>query len=222
MSLYIVGTPIGNLEDITQRAVRILGEVDFIIAEDPSHTRKLLNHLELSKKVVKHHQQSKPSETAAIVARLSAGESAALVTDAGTPGVSDPGGVLVAEARLNDIDIVPIPGVSAVTTLLSVAGMPTDSYLFIGFLPKKKGRATLMKELAGLDVPLVIFESPMRIGKTARELAELLGEDRRVVMGRELTKVHEEVISTTLGELAEKYSTQPAKGEITLVVEAPK
>lgn len=220
MSLYVVGTPIGNLEDITQRAVRILSEVDFVVAEDPTHTRKLLTHLSLSKKLIKHHQQSRPAETTAIVKRLLAGESAALVTDAGTPGIADPAGVLVSEARRAGVDIVPIPGVSAVTALLSVTGILTDSYLFIGFLPKKKGRATLIRELSGMDVPIVIFESPLRSARTARELAAVLGEGRKVIVGRELTKVHEQVWDTTLGEMSEVYENQPPKGEITLVVAA--
>jgi 16S rRNA (cytidine1402-2'-O)-methyltransferase len=217
--LYIVGTPIGNLEDITLRAIRILGEADLIIAEDPSHTKKLLNHLGIAKPVVKYHEQSRPSDIASIVKRLAAGETGALVTDAGTPGVSDPGGALVAAAREAGVDIVPIPGVSAVTALLSVAGIPTDSYFFVGFLPKKKGRATLMGELTGLDVPIVIFESPMRIAKTCLELAAALGETRRVIIGRELTKLHEEVWSTTLDEAAKRYAEEQARGEIVLIVD---
>jgi len=215
--LYIVGTPIGNLEDITLRAIRILGEVDFIIAEDPSHTQKLLHHLGVSKPVIKHHQQSSPAETEKVLKKLVDGESAALVTDAGTPGVSDPGGVMVEAAREAGVETIPIPGVSAVTTLLSVAGIPTDTYFFVGFLPKKKGRMTLLKELAGLDVPIVIFESPMRIGKTCAELAAALG-NRKVVIGRELTKLHEEVWSTTLEEAAVKYSKAVVKGEIVIIV----
>ena len=217
--LYIVGTPIGNLEDITQRAVRILGEVDFVIAEDPSHTGKLMQHLGIKKPLVKFHEQSNPSDLEMIVKRLKAGETAALVADAGTPGVADPGGVLVEAARNKEIEVVPIPGVSAVTTLLSVAGIPTDSYLFIGFLPKKKGRMTLMKQLADIDVPIVVFESPMRMAKTCQELGAALGEDRQVIIGRELTKLHEEIVETTLGDAAVIYTKTPPKGEFVMIVD---
>jgi 16S rRNA (cytidine1402-2'-O)-methyltransferase len=203
---------------VTLRAIRILNEADFIIAEDPGHTRKLLNHLGLSKKVVKYHQQSKPGEIDAIVHKLAEGESGALVTDAGTPGVADPAGTLVERAREAGIEVVPIPGVSAVTALLSVAGIPTDTYMFIGFLPKKKGRATLMQEMAGVDMPMVLFESPMRLGKTCIELAAVLGSERKLIIGRELTKVHEEIIVTTLSEAAEEYKNLPPKGEVTMIV----
>jgi 16S rRNA (cytidine1402-2'-O)-methyltransferase len=218
MSLYIVGTPIGNLEDITYRAARVIAEADFVVAEDPNHTRKLLNHLGLTKKLVRYHQQSRPAELAQIIGRLAAGESCALVTDAGTPGVADPAGLLVAEARKAGIDVVPIPGVSAVTTLLSVAGIPTDSYMFIGFLPKKKGRATLMTEMANIGVPMVLFESPNRIAKTCLELSKYLGEEREVIIGRELTKVHEEIVKTTLVAAAARWAKVAPKGEITLIV----
>jgi len=221
MTLYIVGTPIGNLEDITKRAERILSEADFVIAEDPLHSLRLLDNLGLKKSVLKYHQQSSPREIEAVMKRLVAGENGALVTDAGTPGVADPGGVLVEAARLAGVAVVPIPGVSAVTTLLSVAGIPTDSYLFIGFLPKKKGRMTLMQQLSDLDVPIVVFESPMRMAKTCQELAAALGEDRRVIIGRELTKMHEEVIDTTLAEAAVAYAKAQPKGEFVMVVDRP-
>lgn len=216
--LYIIGTPIGNLEDITLRAARTLGEVDFVIAEDPSHSGKLLKHLGVSKPMVKIHQRSKPAELRRVIERLKQGEDAGLITDAGTPGVADPGGVLVEICREEGIDIVPIPGVSAVTTLLSVAGVPTDSYLFVGFLPKKKGRSTLLKELSNIDIPLVFFESPMRLGKTLGELSEILGQNRILVIGREMTKLHEEIVSTTLGAGALRYAAKPPKGEIVFLV----
>lgn len=216
--LYVVATPIGNLADITLRAIRVLEEVDFIVAEDPTHTGKLLKHLGIIKPYVKHHQQSRAEETQRIVKRLAAGETAALVTDAGTPGIADPAGELVAEARRAGIKIVPIPGPSAVTALLSVAGMPTDSYMFIGFLPKKRGRSTLLQEMADIDMPMVIFESPNRMAKTMRELAAVLGGDRTIVIGRELTKLHEEVMVTTLSLAADKYEKAIPKGEFVVVV----
>lgn len=216
--LYIIGTPIGNLEDITLRAIRTLEEVDFVIAEDPSHSGKLLKHLGISKPMVKIHQQSKPTDIKRVVERLKSGETAGLITDAGTPAIADPGGVLVESCREEGINIVPIPGVSAVTTLLSVAGVPTDSYLFVGFLPKKKGRSTLLKELSTIDIPLVFFESPMRLGKTLMELSAVLGPNRLLVIGRELTKLHEEILSTTLEAGATKYKTTPPKGEIVFLV----
>src|SRR5690606_36447802 len=149
--LYVVGTPIGNLDDISYRAINTLKTVDVIVAENPDHTRKLLSHFEIKNQVIRFHQQTKPESRKAIVNRLVAGEDMALVTDAGTPGISDPGGHLVSDAREAGVEISVIPGPSAVTAILSVCGMPTDTYMFIGFLPKKKGRMTLMDELANLD-----------------------------------------------------------------------
>ena len=216
--LYVVGTPIGNLNDISYRAINTLKSVDVIVAENPDHTRKLLSHFEIKNQVIRFHQQTKPESRKAIVDRLVAGEDMALVTDAGTPGISDPGGHLVSDAREAGVEISVIPGPSAVTAILSVCGMPTDTYMFIGFLPKKKGRMTLMDELANLDVPIVLFESPMRVAKTCKELADKLGNNRRLVIGRELTKMHEEIVNTTLGEAAKHYQEHQPKGEFVLVI----
>lgn len=217
MTLYVVATPIGNLEDMTHRAVRVLGEVDTVLAEDTRQTRKLLSHYNLTTPVQTVHQHTNQTQLDKLADQLAAGKNFALVTDAGTPGVSDPGGQLVATARLAGVEVVPIPGPSAVTTLLSVAGIPTDSFLFIGFLPKKKGRQTLWQELAGLDVPIVIFESPHRIIKTLEDILEHLG-DRRVIVGRELTKLHEEVFDATATEAMAHWQGKEPKGEFVLIV----
>lgn len=216
-TLFVVATPIGNLQDITFRAVEILKTVDLIAAEDTRQTKKLLNHYDIGTPLISLHQHSAPAKIAGLVDRLIKGESIAVVSDAGTPGIADPGQPLVAAARQSGISIVPIPGPSSVTTLLSVAGVPTDSFMFVGFLPKKKGRASLWQEIAGLSVPVVLFESPNRIVKTLQEITLHLG-DRPVVVGRELTKLHEEIRHGSASNLAEYYSHQSAKGEFVLVI----
>lgn len=215
--LFVVATPIGNLEDITLRALRILKEVDLIAAEDTRHTKKLLNKYSISTPLVSFHQHSSDAKAHQIVEKLKTGAQVALVTDAGTPGISDPGGVLVKAAQAADIKIIPVPGPSAITAVLSAAGIPADSFLFMGFLPKKKGRTTLWREMKGLDVPIVLYESPNRVVKTLQEIVEHLG-DREVIIGRELTKIHEEILKDTAQNLLKHFTARSPKGEFVIVI----
>lgn len=203
-TLYIVATPIGNLEDLTFRALRILKEVNLIACEDTRHTRVLLEHYKIKKPLVSFHQHSKLQKIQFLITELSSGKDIALVSDAGTPGLADPAGVLIDEAIKSKIKVEPIPGASALTALIAVAGMPVEKFIFLGFLPKKKGREKLQKFIAQSEIPVVFFESPNRILKTLRELAPILG-GRPVVVGRELTKKFEEIyrdeISTILPQI---------------------
>lgn len=215
--LYIVATPIGNLEDITLRAIRILKEVDFIFAEDTRVTKKLLNHLEIDKVVYRYDEHTKMHQIPNIVNMLENGNKIALVTDAGTPCISDPGYELVDEALKKEIKVVPIPGASAMTAAASVAGISTRRFCFEGFLPKKKGRQTLLKSLASEERTIIIFESPFRIEKTLRDIEEHIGV-REVVIVREITKIYEEILRGTTTELIEKLEKKPIKGEIVLLV----
>jgi len=220
--LYIIATPIGNLEDITMRALRILGEVDFILAEDTRVTRKLLNHYEIKTKTISFHEHSKPEIYEKIAENLSEGKSFALVTDAGTPGVSDPGAKLVNYVRANlpEIKIEPIPGASALTTLLSVSGILEQNYKFIGFIPKKKGRQTFFENLAHeteSGTRIIFFESGHRIMKMAESLNDYY-PDHEIIVGKELTKIHEDVMigkpAEIFARLEEKDKT---KGEFVVI-----
>lgn len=216
--LYIVATPIGNLEDITLRALRILKEVDLIACEDTRHTGILLKHFEIHPPaggLVSFHQHSQLQKIQFLVTELEDGKDIALVTDAGTPGISDPAGVLIEAAIKSKIEIVPVSGVSSLTTLLSVTDKPLDRFLFLGFLPKKKGRQTLLKNISKLDFPIVFFESPNRILKTLEELNLFLG-DRSVVVGRELTKKFEEIYRGKISEVLPKIRPQ---GEFVILID---
>lgn len=223
--LYIVGTPIGNLEDITFRAINTLKEVDMILCEDTRVTSKLLARYEISKPLLSYHQQSKEKKTEKVVELLQEGKSLALVTDAGTPGISDPGNELVevVNERLGDeIEIVPIPGVSAVTTLASVAGIDLSKFVFLGFIPNKKGRQTFMKKVIGACYPVFYYDSPYRFLKNiklCKELCEEMGTQKKFVVGRELTKMFEEVVRGDLEEI-ENYFEQnqdKLKGEFVVI-----
>ncbi len=215
--LYIVATPIGNLEDITLRAIRTLKEVDLIFAEDTRVTKNLLSHLEIEATVYRYDEHSKYHQIENILSLLKSGKTIALTTDAGTPCVSDPGYELV-DAVLNaGIKVVPIAGVSAMTAAASVSGISCRRLAYEGFLPKKKGRQTLFKELAREPRTIMIFESPNRIEKTLRDIEEYLGV-RYVVIVREITKMFEEIIRGTTTELIEKLSANPIKGEIVLLI----
>jgi 16S rRNA (cytidine1402-2'-O)-methyltransferase len=218
-TLYIVATPIGNLEDITYRAVRILGEVDVIACEDTRQTRKLLQHYGIEKAAVSYHEHNEAARAAELVDRLSGGESVALVSDAGTPLVSDPGYRLVSRAVEAGIRVVPIPGPSSVVTALSASGLPTDAFHFGGFLPAKPGqRRKALEELKNLPSTLVFFETPHRILDALEDIGEILGP-RTVVIGRELTKMHEEFLRGLPGDLKRVLEDRGAvKGEITLLI----
>jgi len=217
--LYIVGTPIGNLEDITLRALRILQEVDLIACEDTRRTRQLLARYNLSKPLVSYHAHNERERTERLLSRLRAGESIALLSDAGMPAISDPGCVLIQGAIAEGIPVVPIPGPSAVTTALVVSGLPTDRYTFAGFLPRKRSeRRAVLESLRGLPGTLVLFEAPHRLVQTLQDLLEVLG-DRRIALARELTKVHEEVLRGRISEVLSRLEHVQVRGEITLVVE---
>jgi 16S rRNA (cytidine1402-2'-O)-methyltransferase len=218
LPLFVVATPIGNLEDLTHRAERILKEADWIAAEDTRHTGALLTRLGIKAKFISFHEQNEKSRTPEILEKLKSGETVALVSDAGTPAVSDPGFVLVRECRKNQIPVFSIPGPSALLAALTSSGLPTNRFLFEGFPPKKPGkRKRRMEELKELEATLIFFESPFRTAKLLNELYQVLG-NRPAAVGRELTKKFEETRTGTLSELAQYYSTHPPKGEITVVV----
>ena len=215
--LYIVATPIGNLDDITLRAIKTFEEVDFVFAEDTRVTKKLLNHLGIEKIVYRYDEHTKMHQVSNIANMLENGNKIALVTDAGTPCISDPGFEVVDEALKRGIKVIPIPGPSAMTAAASVAGISTRRFCFEGFLPKKKGRQTLLKSLATEERTIVIFESPHRIEKTLRDIETFVGI-REVVIVREITKIYEEILRGTTTELIEKLSKNPVKGEIVLLI----
>jgi 16S rRNA (cytidine1402-2'-O)-methyltransferase len=217
--LFIVPTPIGNLEDITLRSLRVLKEVDAILAEDTRVTAKLLSHFDIHKKVISYHQNNEHQKTADVISHLKAGTTLALVTDAGTPGISDPGFLLVSQCVKEDIPVETLPGATAFVPALVNSGLPCDRFFFEGFLPHKKGRQTRLAFLSQLPYTFVLYESPHRICKTLEQLAEFCGGDRKACVSRELTKFFEENQRNTLTALLEHYTQHPAKGEIVVVVE---
>lgn len=211
--LYIVATPIGNLSDVTFRAIDTLKSVDFIACEDTRVTSKLLARYEIKKPLISYFQHSKVAKLDKLISLLREGKDMALVTDAGTPGISDPGQRLIEEAVKSKIEVVPIPGPAAATTALSVSGFPTDEFVFIGFLPHKKGRQTKLKRLAQENRTIVLYESPYRIKKLLSELLEFCG-DREIVVARELTKKFEEIYR---GKISEVLSRIKERGEFIVV-----
>jgi 16S rRNA (cytidine1402-2'-O)-methyltransferase len=216
--LYIVATPIGNLEDITLRALRVLKEADLIAAEDTRHTRKLLSHYGISTPLTSYYDQIETSKAPALIAQLQAGKTIALVSDAGTPGIADPGYRLVKGAAEAGIAVVPIPGPSTLTALLSVGGLPTDRFAFEGFLPAKGSqRRKALQHLKHEEHTLVFFESPHRLCDLLADLEEVCG-DRQVVIGRELTKMFEEMLRGTVSELRARLQGREVKGEVALLV----
>ena len=216
---YVVGTPIGNLEDITFRALRILKEVDYIFAEDTRVTKKLLNHYEIEKTVYQYHEHNKFHQIENILNLLKDGKKIALVTDAGTPCISDPGFELVNEILKENIKVSGIPGPSSIITGGSISGLDMRRIAYEGFLPKKKGRQTLFNKLKEEERMIIILESPNRILKTLKDIKEYLGE-RYIVITRELTKIYEEVIRGNVSEIIEKLEKKPVKGEIVLFIRA--
>jgi 16S rRNA (cytidine1402-2'-O)-methyltransferase len=219
-SLYIVSTPIGNLKDITLRAIETLKEVDFIICEDTRVTSVLLKHYDIHKELVSMNARTESKKIPQLVKRIKNGAKCALVSDAGTPAISDPGVRLISEAIKNEIEIIPVPGVSALTAALTISGLPTDSFVFEGFLPLKKGRSTKLKELADEERTIVLFESTHRTEKLIKELNEIMPE-RYIVICRELTKKFEEVRRGFPQELLETFNESINKGEFVVVI-APK
>jgi len=219
-TLYVVATPLGNLQDLTLRAADILRSVAVVAAEDTRHSRPLLSHLGASPQLLSFHAHSDERRVGMLLDILRDGRSVALITDAGTPAISDPGHLLVAAARAAGIDVIPIPGPSAVATALSAAGLPADRYLFLGFVPRKgTERARMLARAAAEEWSVVFFEAPGRIVALLDDLAEAAGSGRRVTVARELTKLHEEIVSGTLADIAGYYTTSEPRGEFTVVLE---
>ncbi len=217
--LYLVPTPIGNLEDITLRAIRILKEVDIILAEDTRKTGILLKHYGIGKPVMAHHKFNEHKTVPVIVDRIKSGETIALVSDAGTPGISDPG-FLIARACIEEgLDVECLPGATAIIPALINSGLPNDRFSFEGFLPQKKGRLKRLNELAEEQKTMGFYESPYRLLKTLTQFTKVFGEDRHASVSRELTKIYEENIRGTLRELIDYYSKSTLKGEIVIIVE---
>lgn len=218
-TLYVVGTPIGNLEDITFRAVRILQSVDLIAAEDTRHTGRLLQHFQITAPQISYHDHNQNSRIPELIEKLYQGKAIALVTDAGIPGISDPGYELVKACIEAGISVVPIPGASAVITALSAAGLPTDKFVFEGFLPAKgKERKERLEFLQSEPRTIVFYEAPHRLRQTLQDLADALGAERQIVLGRELTKLHEEFWRGNIERAIAHYQQKEPQGEYTLVV----
>jgi len=217
--LYIVPTPVGNLEDITLRALRILKEVDVILAEDTRTSGILLKHYEIRKQLIAHHKFNEHKSTQGIVDRIKAGEQMALISDAGTPAISDPGFFLVKHCIEEDIEVECLPGATAFVPALVNSGLSCERFCFEGFLPQKKGRQARLKDTAEETRTMIFYESPHRLVKSLEQLAEVLGEDRRASVSREISKFHEENARGTLLELAAHFSAKKVKGEIVIVVE---
>lgn len=218
--LYLVATPIGNLEDITHRALKLLGEVDVIACEDTRHTRKLLNHYGINTKTISYHEHNERQRAAELLDRLKSGLDVAVVSDAGTPSINDPGFRLVRLAIDNHVRVIPVPGANALTTALVASGLPTDEFFFGGFLPARSGaRRARFAELRSLPATLIFYEAPHRIAATLQDAREILGE-REAVVARELTKMHEEFVRGRLSELAKHFSSaESARGEMVLIID---
>src|SRR5512143_735110 len=218
-TLYIVSTPIGNLEDITFRAIRILKEADVIAAEDTRHTLELLNYYGIAKPMISYWGERERARAEEVIERLSTGHSVALVSDAGTPGISDPGGVLIKRALEEGFDVVPVPGPVALIAALTISGFPTEEFVFCGFLPAKQSqRRKFLDELSLEKRTVVVYESPHRIVESMAEMSEIFGQ-RRMVLAREITKLHEEVMRGTVSEVFEVLIDSKIAGEYVLVVE---
>ena len=217
--LYIVPTPVGNLEDMTLRAVRILREADLILAEDTRTSGVLLKHFDIKNQLMSHHKFNEHGTSAAIVERLKAGQTVALISDAGTPGISDPGFFLVREAVNAGVEVQCLPGATAFVPALVSSGLPCDRFCFEGFLPQKKGRATRLEALKDEPRTMIFYESPYRVLKTLQQLAEHFGCDRRASACREISKVHEESVRGTLDELIAHFKATEPRGEVVIVVE---
>lgn len=216
--LFVVPTPVGNLEDITFRALKVLKEADLILAEDTRTSSVLLKHYDIHTPLRSHHKFNEHQTAAGVVEQLLAGKTIALISDAGTPAISDPGFLLVREAIAAGVEVECLPGATAFVPALVDSGLPNDRFFFEGFLPQKKGRQTRLKQLAELEHTIIIYESPFRLQKTLEQLAEYLGTDRKASVSREISKLHEQTIRGTLSQLALHFKQTPPKGEIVLCV----
>jgi 16S rRNA (cytidine1402-2'-O)-methyltransferase len=219
-TLYLIATPIGNLEDITHRAVRLLGEVEVIACEDTRHTKKLLNHYGINTRTISYHEHNERERSSELIERLTSGADVAVVSDAGTPGISDPGFRLARIAIDSGVQVVPVPGASALISALVASGLPTDEFFFGGFLPARSGaRRARLSELRSLPATLIFYEGPHRIAATLKDALEILGE-RQAVVARELTKMHEEIVRGSLSELTARFSSpESARGEMVLIID---
>jgi len=220
--LYLVPTPIGNLKDITFRAIEVLQEVDLILAEDTRTSGKLLKYFEITTQMHSHHMHNEHKTTAAVVARIKSGQSVALISDAGTPAISDPGFLLTRACVEAGIQVDCLPGATAFVPALVNSGLPNDKFVFEGFLPPKKGRQTRLKLLAQETRTIIFYESPHKLLKTLAQIIEYFGEDRPVSVSREITKLHEETIRGSSREVLAHFEAKPPKGEIVLIVGAKK
>ena len=216
--LYVVATPIGNLGDMTRRAIDVLSDVDVIASEDTRVTRRLLSHFDIESRCVSYHDNNEQYRAEELVRSLIDGNSVALVSDAGTPCISDPGYRVVNLAKQSRIEVVSVPGPSAVTAALSISGLPTDHFFFEGFLPKKKGRQTRFQFLSSLEASIVVYESPMRIIKTLNDISTLMGDTRIVSVCREITKKFEEAFMGTIGDAIAYFSQKNPKGEFVIII----
>ena len=216
--LYVVPTPVGNMEDITLRALRILKEADLILAEDTRTSGKLLKHYDIHNHLQSHHKFNEHGTSQAVVERLKAGETIALISDAGTPGISDPGFFLVREAVAAGIEVQCLPGATALIPALVSSGLPDDRFCFEGFLPQKKGRQTRLESLREETRTMVFYESPYRVLKTLQQFAEVFGDDRKVSCCREISKVHEESVRGTIAEVLTHFKETEPRGEFVIVV----
>jgi 16S rRNA (cytidine1402-2'-O)-methyltransferase len=218
-TLYVVATPIGNLEDITYRAVRLLKEADLIACEDTRHTAKLLHHYDIDKPTVSYHEHNEATRAEELVAKLEQGLNIAQVSDAGMPGISDPGYRVIKLAIERGVQVVPVPGASALISALAACGLPTDNFQFLGFLPAKSGqRRTMLEALRSSEQTTVVYEAPHRIAATMEDIVEILGVDRPIVLARELTKLHEEFIRGSAAQVLARVQEHELKGEITLLI----
>lgn len=216
--LYIVPTPVGNLEDITLRALKVLKEVDFILAEDTRTSSKLLNHYEIKKPLLSHHKFNEHKTVESVVNKLLAGQTAALISDAGTPCISDPGFLLSRECVRKDVEVDCLPGATAFVPALVMSGFPNDKFCFEGFLSQKKGRQTRMKILSEEERTMIFYESPHRLVKALQQFAEYFGSEREAAVVREISKIHQETKRGTMAELIEHYTQKEPKGEIVIIV----
>lgn len=216
--LYIVPTPVGNMEDMTLRAIRILKEADVVLAEDTRTSGNLLRHFEIKNHLVAHHKFNEHGTAAGIVERLMAGQTVALVSDAGTPGISDPGFYLAREAANAGIEVVCLPGATACIPAIVASGLPCDRFCFEGFLPQKKGRMSLLESLKEEPRTMIFYESPYRVLKTLQQFAEVFGEDRQVSVAREISKLHEQHVRGTLAEAIAHFTETAPRGEFVIVV----
>lgn len=217
--LYIVPTPVGNLEDMTPRGIRILKEVDLILAEDTRTSSVLMRHFGITTPLASHHKYNEHESSAKIVTRLAAGETIALVSDAGTPAISDPGFMLSRECRKAGIEVETLPGATAFVPALVNSGLPCDKFVFEGFLPQKKGRATRLEKLSSDPRTFIIYESPLRLVKTLSDLVQYCGADRAASVSREISKLHNSTVNGTLSELISYFSENNPKGEIVIIVD---